>query len=275
MAVEMPPIALTIAGSDPSGGAGIQADLKTFAAFGVYGATVLTALTAQNTMGVSGVFPVPPDFIAAQFHSVTSDLQISAIKTGMLGDAPTVELVARLLSEIPSVPVIVDPVMVATSGDVLLAPEAVEAVRTSLIPRALLVTPNIPEAATLLDVEPAASEAEMRAQAEALMKFGCGAVLIKGGHAEGSDALDILVDGKEYHALRRTRIETRNMHGTGCTLSAAIAANVALGSRLDAAVIAGKDLVWNALEAGAGRRIGHGNGPVDHHFAMRKFLRTR
>jgi len=275
MAVEMPPIALTIAGSDPSGGAGIQADLKTFAAFGVYGATVLTALTAQNTMGVSGVFPVPPDFIAAQFHSVTSDLQISAIKTGMLGDAPTVELVARLLSEIPSVPVIVDPVMVATSGDVLLAPEAVEAVRTSLIPRALLVTPNIPEAATLLDVEPAASEAEMRAQAKALMKFGCGAVLIKGGHAEGSDALDILFDGKEHHALRRTRIETRNMHGTGCTLSAAIAANVALGARLDAAVAAGKDFVWNALEAGAGRRIGHGNGPVDHHFAMRKFLRTR
>jgi len=275
MAVEMPPIALTIAGSDPSGGAGIQADLKTFAAFGVYGATVLTALTAQNTIGVSGVFPVPPDFIAAQFHSVTSDLQISAIKTGMLGDALTVELVARLLSEIPSVPVIVDPVMVATSGDVLLAPEAIEAVRTSLIPRALLVTPNIPEAATLLDVEPAASEAEMRAQAEALMKFGCGAVLIKGGHAEGSDALDILFDGEEHHALRRTRIETRNMHGTGCTLSAAIAANVALGARLDAAVIAGKDFVWNALEAGADRRIGHGNGPVDHHFAMREFLRTR
>lgn len=275
MAAEAPPIALTIAGSDPSGGAGIQADLKTFSAFGVYGATILTALTAQNTTGVSGVFVTPPDFIAAQFHSVTSDLQVSAIKTGMLGDAPTVEMVARLLAEISSVPVVIDPVMVATSGDVLLAPEAIEAVRTSLIPRALLITPNIPEAATLLGVEPAASEAQMCAQAEALMTFGCGAVLLKGGHAEGSDALDVLFDGKAHHVLRRPRIETPNMHGTGCTLSAAIAANLALGARLDEAVAAGKNFVWNALEAGAGRRIGQGNGPVDHHFSIRQSLRTQ
>lgn len=275
MAAEAPPIALTIAGSDPSGGAGIQADLKTFSAFGVYGATILTALTAQNTTGVSGVLAVPPDFIAAQFHSVTSDIHISAIKTGMLGDAATVETVARLLAEVPSVPVVVDPVMVATSGDILLAPEAIDAVRTSLIPRALLITPNIPEAAALLDSEPATSEAQMRAQAEALMKFGCGAVLLKGGHAEGSDALDILFDGKAHHVLCRPRIETRNMHGTGCTLSAAIAANVALGVRLDAAVAAGKDFVWNALEAGAGRLIGRGSGPVDHHFAVRKVLRPQ
>jgi hydroxymethylpyrimidine/phosphomethylpyrimidine kinase len=270
MAAEAPPIALTIAGSDPSGGAGIQADLKTFSAFGVYGATVITALTAQNTTGVSGVLGVAPDFIAAQFHSVASDLAVSAAKTGMLGDVATVETVTRLLSEIPSVPVVVDPVMVATSGDVLLAPDAIDAVRRLLIPRAFLITPNIPEAAKLLDGSPAQSEADMCRDAEKLMQFGCGAVLLKGGHASGADAVDILFDGATHHVLRRPWIETRNTHGTGCTLSAAITANLALGRRLEEAVARSKAFVWEALMAGRGRAVGKGNGPVDHHFSLRK-----
>lgn len=270
MASAAPPIALTIAGSDPSGGAGIQADLKTFSAFGVYGASVITALTAQNTTGVSGVLGIAPDFIAAQFRSVASDLAVSAVKTGMLGDAATVEIVTRLLSEIPSVPVVVDPVMVATSGDVLLAPDAIDAVRRLLIPRAFLITPNIPEAAKLLGGEAAETEADMRRDAEKLMQFGCGAVLLKGGHASGTDAVDILFDGATHHVLRRPWIETRNTHGTGCTLSAAIAANLALGRRLEDAVALSKSFVWEALDAGQHRRIGNGNGPVDHHFALRK-----
>lgn len=270
MASAAPPIALTIAGSDPSGGAGIQADLKTFSAFGVYGASVITALTAQNTTGVSGVLGIAPDFIAAQFRSVASDLAVSAVKTGMLGDAATVEIVTRLLSEIPSVPVVVDPVMVATSGDVLLAPDAIDAVRRLLIPRAFLITPNIPEAAKLLGGEAAETEADMRRDAEKLMQFGCGAVLLKGGHASGTDAVDILFDGATHHVLRRPWIETRNTHGTGCTLSAAIAANLALGRRLEDAVALSKSFVWEALDAGQHRRIGNGSGPVDHHFALRK-----
>jgi hydroxymethylpyrimidine/phosphomethylpyrimidine kinase len=266
----VPPIALTIAGSDPSGGAGIQADLKSFSAYGVYGASVITALTAQNTTGVSGVFGVPAEFIAAQFHSVTSDLAVAAIKTGMLGDAETVRCVAQLLAETSGVPIVVDPVMVATSGDVLLAPDAIQSVRRDLIPRALLITPNIPEAARLLDVAPARSEAEMLVQSEALMTFGCGAVLLKGGHAAGVDALDVLFDGEGHCVMRRPWIDTRNTHGTGCTLSAAIVANLTLGLPLRAAVAAAKAFVWDALKSAAGRTIGRGAGPLDHHFGARK-----
>ncbi|HET6388013.1 bifunctional hydroxymethylpyrimidine kinase/phosphomethylpyrimidine kinase [Hyphomicrobium sp.] len=270
MAAEAVPIALTIAGSDPSGGAGIQADLKTFSAFGIYGATIITALTAQNTHGVSGVFPISLEFIAAQFHSVVSDLEVSSIKTGMLGDAATVETVARLLAEVPRVPVVVDPVMVATSGDVLLRADAIEAVRSALIPRAQLITPNIPEASRLLDCPEAETEDEMRTQAEALMKLGCGAVLVKGGHGAGADAVDVFFDGREHQAFRRPRVETNNTHGTGCTLSAAIAAGLAAGKPLPEAVEAGKLFVWRALDAGADMRIGSGHGPVDHNFALRK-----
>lgn len=270
MATAAPPIALTIAGSDPSGGAGIQADLKTFSAFGVYGASVITALTAQNTLGVSGVLGIAPDFIAAQFRAVASDLTVSAVKTGMLGDAPTVEIVTKLLSEIPAVPLVVDPVMVATSGDVLLAADAIDAVRRLLIPRAFLITPNIPEAAKLLNAAAAETEDDMRRDAERLMQFGCGAVLLKGGHASGAEAVDILFDGATHHVLRRPWIETRNTHGTGCTLSAAVAANLALGQRLEEAVAHSKSFVWHALDSGQRRPIGKGNGPVDHHFALRR-----
>ncbi|MBS0231996.1 MAG: bifunctional hydroxymethylpyrimidine kinase/phosphomethylpyrimidine kinase [Proteobacteria bacterium] len=271
MNAEAPPIALTIAGSDPSGGAGIQADLKTFATLGVYGASVITALTAQNTRGVTGVFPIPPAFIAEQFRSVVSDLAVAAIKTGMLGDVATVEAVASLLGGFERVPVVVDPVMVATSGDVLLQPDAIDAVRHVLIPRAALITPNLPEAARLLDRPEAETEGDIRAQAEDLMKFGCRAVLLKGGHGHGPDVVDVLFDGSGHLTFRRPRIATTHTHGTGCTLSAAIAAGLACGKPVHEAVHDAKVFVWNALSSGAQMRIGKGeNGPVDHNFALRK-----
>lgn len=263
------PIALTIAGSDSSGGAGIQADLKTFSAFGVYGASVITALTAQNTRGVSGVHQVPVSFIAAQFEAVMSDLTVTAIKTGMLGDAPTVRTVAACLASHPTIPVVVDPVMVATSGDVLLDPDAIIAVRELLIPRAALITPNLPEAAKLLDASVAASEDAIIEQARALQRLGCTAVLIKGGHGEGGEAVDILFSEDEVHRFVRARIATKNSHGTGCTLSAAIAAGLAEGKSLRTAVEDAKEYVWQALVSGASRDIGTGHGPVDHHFGLR------
>lgn len=266
-----PPIVLTIAGSDPSGGAGIQADIKTFTALGAYGASVITALTAQNTIGVTGVLPVPPEFIAEQFQSVVSDLAVAAIKTGMLGDIETVETVASLLKSVGDVPVVVDPVMVATSGDVLLKPEAVDVVRRALIPCASLITPNIPEASRLLDRPAAETEADMRRQAEALMKLGCGAVLLKGGHGQASDATDILFDGSQHVVFRRPRVETTNTHGTGCTLSAAIAVGMARRQPIRDAVEIAKLFVWNALCSASRMHIGKGeNGPIDHNFALRK-----
>ena len=269
MSSNTPPIALTIAGSDPSGGAGLQADLKTFTALGVYGASVVTALTAQNTVGVSGVHKVPAEFIRAQYAAVISDLDVRAIKTGMLGDEETVATVAELLARCGA-PVVVDPVMVATSGDVLLEPDAIASVKLKLIPLARVITPNLPEAAKLLGASVAASETEMIDQARALLRFGCGAVLIKGGHGAGEEALDVLVDGQSVHRFVRPRIATRNTHGTGCTLAAAIAAGLARGSDLRGAVENAKEFVWQALRSGAELQIGHGNGPVDHLFAVHK-----
>ena len=184
-------IALTIAGSDSSGGAGIQADLKTFSAFGVYGASVITALTAQNTRGVQGIETVSPAFVAEQLRSVLSDLDVGAIKTGMLANAEIVQTVASALRAAPPRHLVVDPVMVATSGDVLLAPQAVHALKHELVPLATLITPNLPEAAILLGGKQATSEAEIVAQADALLASGCGAVLIKGGHGTGKDAVDM------------------------------------------------------------------------------------
>ena len=261
---------MTIAGSDPSGGAGIQADLKTFTALGVYGATVITALTAQNTLGVTGAHKVPVDFIRAQFLSVMSDLDIGAVKTGMLGDEETVLAVANLLIGNRPRALIVDPVMVATSGDILLAPDAIAAVRDALIPLADLITPNMPEAAALLGQPLAQSEQEMIEQAKALLKLGCGAVLLKGGHGRGDEAIDYFVTADEMICFRRPRIATRNTHGTGCTLSAAIAAGLARGRKLGDAIADGKDFVWSALDAGKALKIGNGNGPVDHLFAVHK-----
>lgn len=265
-----PPIALTIAGSDSSGGAGIQADLKTFTALGVYGASVITALTAQNTQGVSGIMAVPPEFIAAQTAAVVSDLKIGAVKTGMLGDIATVRTVADLVRRYNLSPLVVDPVMVATSGDVLLAPDAIDAVRRELIPLADVITPNLPEAAKLLDRPVATTEDEMERHARALLALGCRAVLIKGGHSEGAEAVDLLVTDATVQRLVSPRVATRNTHGTGCTLSAALAANLAKGLSLSEASAHAKTFVFKALEAGAALEIGHGYGPVDHLHSMRR-----
>jgi hydroxymethylpyrimidine/phosphomethylpyrimidine kinase len=263
------PIALTVAGSDSSGGAGIQADLKTFSAFGVYGASVVTALTAQNTRGVEGIHAVPAGFVAAQLDAVLSDLDVAAIKTGMLADAQIVEAVARALRAAPSIPLIVDPVMVATSGDVLLAPEAVAALKHDLVPLATLITPNLAEAAILLGTSEAEGEAEMLDQSRALLALGCRAVLLKGGHTQGAAAVDLLADAAGAERLALARLDTLHTHGTGCTLSAAVAALLARGTTLAEAVRRAKAYVWHGLRHGRALGVGHGRGPLDHLFAIR------
>ena len=256
------PVALTIAGSDSSGGAGIQADLKTFTALGVYGASVLTALTAQNTRGVTAILPVPAAFVTQQIDAVASDLRIAAVKTGMLNDRATVLAVVAGVRRHALRPLVVDPVMVATSGDMLLHPDAVEAVRRDLLPLADIITPNLPEAARLLDLPVAADEPEMEAQARALLALGPKAVLLKGGHGKASDAVDILVT-RDAAPLRLAlpRIDTANTHGTGCTLSAAIAAGLARGESLGDAVASAKRFVHAALAAGRDLKIGQWVGP--------------
>lgn len=256
---------MTIAGSDSSGGAGIQADLKTFGAFGVYGASVLTALTAQNTQGVQDVHAVPPAFVDAQISSVLGDLDVGAFKTGMLATADIVNVVARRLAAASHIPAVVDPVMVATSGDVLLQPDAVAAVRDELLATATVATPNLGEAAQLLSCPIAKSDADMESQAKDLVGFGSRAVLLKGGHAGSDRAADVLVrsDGtvKWFEAAR---IETNNTHGTGCTLAASIAAGLANGRDVETAVAEAKDYLTQAIRWGSTLRIGKGNGPVDH-----------
>jgi hydroxymethylpyrimidine/phosphomethylpyrimidine kinase len=264
------PIALTIAGSDSSGGAGIQADLKTFTALGVYGASVITAITAQNTRGVQDVLQLPAAIITAQITSVASDLAVGAIKTGMLADRATVEIVADGLKAFGETPVVVDPVMVATSGDVLLAPDAIDAVRTRLFPLAAIITPNLNEAARLVETSVATTEAEMETQARHLIALGAKAVLMKGGHGVGDDATDILVTPSGTQRFSAPRIVTHNTHGTGCTLSAAIAARLADGESLSDAVAAAKSYVWKAIESGQHLAVGKGDGPVDHLHVIRR-----
>jgi hydroxymethylpyrimidine/phosphomethylpyrimidine kinase len=261
----MTPIAVTIAGSDSSGGAGIQADLKTFSALGVYGASVIAALTAQNTRGVQGIHDVPPAFVTQQIDSVFSDLSVGAVKIGMLSRPETIEAVADGLARHRARNVVLDPVMVATSGDRLLAPEAVDALRKRLIPAALVITPNLPEAAALLEGAEARTEDEMRTQGERLLALGATAVLIKGGHGEAPESVDILVEHSGTTRLPAPRIATRNTHGTGCTLSSAIAAGLAKGLSLHDAVAAAKAYVTAAIAASERLTIGHGSGPV-HHF---------
>lgn len=261
----MTAIAVTIAGSDSSGGAGIQADLKTFSALGVYGASVITALTAQNTQGVSAIHDVPAHMIAAQMDAVFSDLAVNAVKIGMLSVPVAIATVAAGLERWKQTLVVLDPVMVATSGDRLLAPQAVAVLTRELFPRALVVTPNLPEAAALLGAPLAETESEMRAQAEALLALGPQAVLIKGGHASGSQAVDLLVTRDAVARLVAPRIATKNTHGTGCTLSAAIAAGLAKGLRLAEAVSEAKVYVTAAIEAADELSVGHGHGPT-HHF---------
>ncbi len=264
------PVALTIAGSDSSGGAGIQADLKTFSAFGIYGACAITALTAQNTLGVHGVHLVPAEFVIAQIDAVLSDLEVGAIKTGMLASTAIVRAVAERLGAARGIPVVVDPVMVATSGDNLLDADAIAAVRTLLLPRATLITPNLPEAARLLGQAEASCDRSMAAQAQALLAMGPQAVLLKGGHGSGNLATDILAIGDRIVSFTRPRLATAATHGTGCTLSAAIAALLASGVAMEAAVERAKSFVWSALVSGADLGLGAGHGPVDHLHAIRR-----
>jgi hydroxymethylpyrimidine/phosphomethylpyrimidine kinase len=261
----MTAIALTIAGSDSGGGAGIQADLKTFSALGVYGASVISALTAQNTRGVTGIHDVPADFITAQIDAVFGDLKVDAVKIGMLSNAPAIEAVAAGLDRHKARNIVLDPVMVATSGDRLLKPDAVDALRKLLLPKALLITPNLPEAAALLDTEIAADEAVMRHQGHRLLKLGAKAVLIKGGHDTGPESADLLVTPDTTTRLSAERIATRNTHGTGCTLSSAVAAGLALGQSLTDAVRGAKSYITAAIAAADQLSIGSGHGPV-HHF---------
>jgi hydroxymethylpyrimidine/phosphomethylpyrimidine kinase len=259
------PVALTIAGSDCSGGAGIQADLKTFAALGVYGASVVTALTAQNTQGVSGIHPVPAEFVSAQIDAVFSDLTVGAVKIGMVAQLEVIDAIVAALDRWTPDHVVLDPVMVATSGDRLLAAEAVEALRTKLIPRASLITPNLPEAAALLDEPVAANEADVERQGRQLLSMGCRTVLIKGGHGQGQESIDYLIDANGATALAAPRIATKNTHGTGCSLSSAIAAGLAKGEEMETAVRNAKAWISAAIAAADRFSVGHGHGPI-HHF---------
>lgn len=264
------PIAVTIAGSDSGGGAGIQADLKTFSALGVYGASVITALTAQNTRGVTGIHDTPADFITAQIDAVFSDLDVKAVKIGMVSQPAAIEAIAAGLMRWKPAHVVFDPVMVATSGDRLLAPEAIDLLRQKLIPLAHVITPNMPEAAALLDMSIAITETEIEAQAQALLSFGCPAVLVKGGHAGGADSVDYLVTAEGISRYSATRVETANTHGTGCSLSSAIAAQLAKGDDLAAAVERAKDYVRAGIAAADRLKIGHGHGPIHHFHALWK-----
>ena len=261
----MTPIALTIAGSDSGGGAGIQADLKTFSALGVYGASVITALTAQNTKGVSAIHDVPADFVAAQIDAVFSDLDVATVKIGMVSQSAVIAAIAAGLERWRPRAVVLDPVMIAASGDRLLAPDAIDVLKRVLIPHALVLTPNLPEAAALLDAPIAATESDMRAQGERLLALGPRAVLVKGGHADGAESVDVLIEPAAFTRLAADRIATENTHGTGCTLSSAIAAGLAKGLALAEAVRAAKTYVTDALAAANRIKIGSGHGPV-HHF---------
>jgi hydroxymethylpyrimidine/phosphomethylpyrimidine kinase len=257
---------LTIAGSDSGGGAGIQADLKTFSALGCFGMSVITALTAQNTCVVTDILPVPTAFIAAQMDAVLEDIGVDAVKIGMLHSPEVIETVAQKLVQWKCPNVVVDPVMVSKSGDKLLREDAVKALKQTLIPLATLITPNLPEVSVLLD-RPVETAGDMSRAAQDLAELGCANVLVKGGHLTGENSGDLLFD-KQNQAminLPGERIDTKNSHGTGCTLSSAITANLARGMVLEPAVKMAKVYITHALRAGAEYRTGKGHGPV-HHF---------
>jgi len=259
------PIALTIAGSDSGGGAGIQADLKSFSANRVYGASVITALTAQNTLGVTGVHDVPSDFISAQMDSVFSDLKIDAVKIGMLSQVQVIETVAESLKKHKAKNIVFDPVMVTTSGDPLLAEDAVGAIKSILMPIADLLTPNLHESAKLTGKPLASSNEEMVEQAEILLDSGSKAVLVKGGHSEDKACADLYKSSTEEIWVSAERIDTQNTHGTGCSLSSAIAANLAHGMTMQSALEKSKEWLTGAIASSNQLNVGAGSGPV-HHF---------
>jgi hydroxymethylpyrimidine/phosphomethylpyrimidine kinase len=261
----MTAIAVTIAGSDSGGGAGIQADLKTFSALGVYGASVLTALTAQNTLGVTAIHDLPAEFVTAEIDAVFSDLAVNAVKIGMLSQPAVIAAVAAGLDRYRQQEVVLDPVMVAASGDPLIAEEAVAVLRDLLLPRARLITPNLPEAARLLGEPVAVGLAAVERQAGRLVDRGARGVLLKGGHGGGPESADFLLTPTVRRWFAAPRIETKNTHGTGCTLSSAIAAELAKGAELEAAVATAKDFVTAAIARADELAIGRGSGPV-HHF---------
>ena len=261
--------ALTIAGSDSSGGAGIQADLKTFSALGCYGMSVITALTAQNTTGVSGIHPVPPEFAEKQLDAVFGDIRVDAVKIGMLYSAELIRTVARCLETYRAARIVLDPVMVAQSGDRLVQDDAIDAVRTHLMPLATVVTPNLPEASVLLDRTVHTLD-DMREAARDIARFGGESILLKGGHLDEHAGTDLLYLAAHDRFVEFTgeRVPTRNNHGTGCTLSSAVAAFLARGAALEEAVGQAKEFITGAIRAGADYEIGKGHGPVHHFFRV-------
>ncbi len=260
------PIALTIAGSDSGGGAGIQADLKAFSALNTYGCSVITALTAQNTLGVQGILDVDPAFIEKQLDSVFSDLDIKAVKIGMLSQPEVIRTVVRAIDKYDVKRLIVDPVMVATSGDVLLQKAAIETLKDELFPKACLITPNLHEAAVLLDTDVPESIDQMLDLVVPLLQFGSKGVLLKGGHLVGDKAVDFYHDGESLHRLESPWIKTKNTHGTGCTLSSAITALLACGFTISEAIPEAKKYITGAITHSNKLNIGQGNGPVHHFF---------
>jgi hydroxymethylpyrimidine/phosphomethylpyrimidine kinase len=254
-------VALTIAGSDSSAGAGIQADLKTFAALGIYGTSAITAVTAQNTLGVSSVFVLPADLVTAQIEAVAGDIDVHATKTGMLGTAAIVEAVAAAIEELELPNVVVDPVMVAKSGDRLLDDDGIQMMRLELLPRARVVAPNIPEAEVLAGIR-ITSPDSAREAARRIKDLGPASVIVKGGHGEGDEIVDLLFDGVQFREYRTARVMTRNTHGTGCTFASAVAAALALGSELPDAAARAQAYVAGGLRSGLS--IGRGHGPLDH-----------
>lgn len=257
---------LTIAGSDSGGGAGIQADLKTFSALGVYGASVITALTAQNTNEVRGVFPVTPDFIRLQLETVFDDIEIKAVKTGMLGSADVVSEVAKDLRR-RDILLVVDPVMISKSGNALLQADAVTTVIEQLFPLAELITPNLPEAAAILKMEEPGSLEGMQEMARLLHRLGPANVLLKGGHLMGEECPDIFFDGDQFQIFQQVRINTQNTHGTGCSLASAVTAYLAKGESVTEAVSHAKQYITSAIDNADNLNVGAGHGPVNHFHA--------
>ena len=257
---------LIIAGSDSGGGAGLQADLKTITALGGYAATAVTAVTVQNTLGVTGVLPVPADMVMAQARAVLDDIGADALKTGMLGDIAMVETVAAILDSAVGIPAVVDPVMTAKGGAALLATDAMDAVRRLMVPRARLLTPNVPEAEALTGLGIASLEDQRRA-GEALLALGARAVLMKGGHLDGERVTDLLLTPEGETLFESARLETRHTHGTGCTLASACAAGLAQGLTLEAAVARAWAYVQEAIARAPG--LGQGHGPLDHAWTLR------
>ena len=261
-------VALTIAGSDSGGGAGIQADIKTFSALGVYATSVITALTAQNTMEVAGVQPIPPEFIRLQMRALARDINIDAVKIGMLADKNIIAEVAAGLRETDWAKIVLDPVIVAQSGARLLAEDAVDALMTELFPLASIITPNVPEAAALLGSDEKEVAADLRQAANDLMNRGASAVLVKGGHASGATADDWFLSATHTQKLSAPRLDTPHTHGSGCTLSSAICAYLAQGHSLVLAVEKAKTYVHGAIAAGVDLHIGKGAGPLHHFYRM-------